>query len=119
MKSLYRSVWAALLTIVLAAGAVSIAGAILAGGQGPAAKAQTQPATLPGCWVQAIDPANSFRNLELKGVSAVGADDVWAVGSYTPENSGSKTFTMHWNGKQWSVVSSPSPGNIANGLTGV
>jgi hypothetical protein len=46
--------------------------------------------------------------LELTGVSAISATDAWAVGYYS-DNGGGKTLTLHWNGKTWAQVKSPSP----------
>jgi len=60
-------------------------------------------------------------DVELNGVTAVSANDVWAVGhsgdpSYIPY----QTLTEHWNGINWSIVSSPSPGTYnGNDLTAV
>ncbi len=45
----------------------------------------------------------------LYSITAVSANNVWAVGSYTfPINGGSVALVEHWNGQQWSVVSTPS-----------
>jgi hypothetical protein len=48
----------------------------------------------------------------LTGVSAVSADDVWAVG-FTNDGNGfqgrSFTLTMHFDGTSWQVVPSPNP----------
>lgn len=44
-------------------------------------------------------------NIELRGIAALAADDIWAVGI----NSG-QTLTIHWDGVRWSVVPSPSVG---------
>src|SRR5205085_9470439 len=45
----------------------------------------------------------------LKRVAAVSATDVWAVGQYRDASTGSDhTLIEHWNGSQWSVVSSPN-----------
>jgi erythromycin esterase-like protein len=49
----------------------------------------------------------------LKAISAVSANDMWAVGS------GQGTLTEHWNGTKWSVVKSPNPGSEFNDLNGV
>jgi hypothetical protein len=46
---------------------------------------------------------------ELYGVDAVSANDVWAVGTSADFGAG-RTLIVHWNGTQWSVVPSPSPG---------
>ena len=52
-------------------------------------------------------PLGSSSN-ELRGVSALAANDIWAVGSLAMGNI-SLTVTEHWNGTQWSAVPSPSP----------
>ena len=48
----------------------------------------------------------------LTSVSAVSANDIWAVGRYGDHDGGplDETLIEHWNGSQWSVVKSPSPG---------
>jgi hypothetical protein len=44
-------------------------------------------------------------------VSAVSANDVWAVGSYLSERRrGNFPLTEHWDGTAWSIVPAPSPG---------
>ncbi len=61
----------------------------------------------------------------LNAVSADGPDDVWAVGTLCPTVSArcafsdESTFVLHWNGKAWAKVSSPSPSTTANFLEGV
>ena len=45
----------------------------------------------------------------LNGVAAISANDVWAVGQYqNPSVQHFNTLTMHWNGTDWTVVSSPN-----------
>ena len=47
----------------------------------------------------------------LGDVSAVSANDVWAVGSYFSERRrGYVPLTEHWDGTAWSIVPAPSPG---------
>lgn len=46
----------------------------------------------------------------LSGVTAVSADDVWAVGDSFPGGSAVHTLVEHWNGTAWTIVPSPSPG---------
>jgi hypothetical protein len=48
-------------------------------------------------------------------VSAIATDDVWAVGSIESTS----TFTMHFNGTEWFLVPSPSPGAGENVLFGL
>lgn len=57
----------------------------------------------------------------LKDVTAVSANDVWAVGMFQNESTDyhqHRTLTLHWDGVAWSVVSSPSPGESGE-LNGV
>jgi hypothetical protein len=56
---------------------------------------------------------------ELWGVTALSAKDVWAVGDFSNSAQGQETLTLHWNGSRWSVVSSPSPSTMGNGLDSV
>jgi len=49
----------------------------------------------------------SNNNVLLLSVSALTAKDVWAVGSYNTSGTTSNTLVEHWNGSQWSIVSSP------------
>src|SRR5215475_1041612 len=58
----------------------------------------------------------------LKGVSAIAADDVWAVGYSASVQDPYQTLTMHWNDTAWWIVDSPNlsfPGayNILNGVS--
>lgn len=69
-------------------------------------------------------PSPNFGSLgnTLYGVSASSSNDAWAVGFYRNDGDSSPTQTLidHWDGKQWNVVSSPSPGaggdNILGGI---
>lgn len=56
-----------------------------------------------------IVPAETL--IGFTGVAVVSADDIWAVGYYfnTIYNSTEHAMIEHWNGKQWSVISSPQP----------
>jgi hypothetical protein len=47
---------------------------------------------------------------ELRSVSAVSANDVWAVGyRYIAPGNISLTLAEHWDGTQWNFVATPSP----------
>jgi len=48
---------------------------------------------------------------QLFGVSAVGTDDVWAVGANIPQSGfvPPQPLIEHWDGSQWTVVASPNP----------
>ena len=75
-----------------------------------------------GSWSVAASPNPAGKpDVELNGVDAISTNDIWAVGhsgdpSYIPY----QTLTEHWNGSNWSIVSSPSPGTYnGNDLYGV
>lgn len=55
----------------------------------------------------------------LSGVTALAANDVWAVGHFTNTGGSAQTLILHWNGKAWKVVSSPNVLSSDNFLTGV
>jgi hypothetical protein len=55
----------------------------------------------------------------LAGVTAIAANNVWAVGSSTTSNFVRQTLIEHWNGRQWSIVASPNVAALDNGLTAV
>jgi hypothetical protein len=54
-------------------------------------------------WSMVTAPSTGQPEDSLNGISALAADDIWAVGS----GSG-KTLAEHWNGSTWSVVASPN-----------
>ena len=58
-------------------------------------------------WTVATTPTLPTSYNELLAVSAVSANDVWAVGS-----SGSETLIEHWDGASWNVVANPNPGTF-------
>ena len=71
-------------------------------------------------WDIVSSPNRSGDTLsQLYSVTAVSANDAWAVGSSLNGNLPSRTLIQHWNGTQWSIVSSPSPDKQFNELRGV
>lgn len=61
----------------------------------------------------------SFENY-LTGVTAVSANNVWAVGYYDNISThGYQSLIEHWNGTRWVVVSSPNLGSGYNQLNAV
>ncbi len=79
----------------------------------------TQAAT-DGSPAPTSGPNPSSTDNELRGVSALSATDVWAVGRYFDERTGIyETLTIHWDGRRWSRFRSPSPSQNANVLNGV
>jgi hypothetical protein len=55
-------------------------------------------------------PKVTGRSSLFFGISASSASDAWAVGERLPDGVTSETLTMHWDGVQWSIVRSPTPG---------
>ncbi|HLJ33213.1 MAG TPA: hypothetical protein VKU38_06160 [Ktedonobacteraceae bacterium] len=55
----------------------------------------------------------------LYGISAISSNDVWAVGDGIPSGGGVYTLIEHWDGSQWSIISSPNPSPDENYLYGV
>ena len=57
--------------------------------------------------------------MPLGGVAAISPTDVWAVGYFMAQLTSPETAVIeHWNGKKWSVVPSPLPGQLS-GLSSV
>jgi len=65
-------------------------------------------------WQIVATPNAVFTANGLVSVIALTATDLWAVGATTdhPTRDTSRTFVVHWNGQQWSVMPSPSPGML-------
>ena len=61
-------------------------------------------------WTVFPAPTPPFSS-KLLGVSAVAANDVWAVGSNAPQSGfvPPQPLIEHWDGSQWTVVPSPNP----------
>lgn len=53
----------------------------------------------------AAGASNSF----LESVACPSADDCWAVGSYVKSSGDTLNQALRWNGRKWSVVSTPDP----------
>ena len=73
-------------------------------------------------WKVISSPSPGVTGNELISVAVVSANDVWAVGDITVSGGATQTLTEHWNGTQWSVVSSPNPSafrNVLNGVTAI
>ncbi len=88
-------------------GAILLLGALALGGtpvparaQGAPPKPSTQPpGTLPGC-VSVVPTWGFYPDVgRLFAVSALTADDVWAVGSV--HLNGTYTMLQHWDGQSW------------------
>ena len=64
-------------------------------------------------------PPGDWVGFVMLGVTAIGPDDVWAVGGYGNRPDTEHAQTLHWNGHKWRRVKSPQPGDDENTLYGV
>jgi hypothetical protein len=73
-------------------------------------------------WTQTAsrNPAPRPLSNMLASVTVISDTDVWAVGNFH-DGTRVRTLTEHWNGRRWSTVASPSPGEGTpfDGLRGV
>ena len=72
-------------------------------------------------WSRVSSPSPGDTGTTLNSVAAVSASDAWAVGSASGEPNGTQTLVLHWNGRTWARVKSPSPGgaDVDDELSGV
>src|SRR6202012_3593680 len=72
-------------------------------------------------WSTVASPDPSKVSNLLYGVTAVSATDLWAAGSEAADASTllSSTLVLHWNGKKWSRVQSPTVSDASTTLYGV
>jgi hypothetical protein len=87
--------------------ALGLVGASLISGLAPARGAAASPTTC--AWNIVSSPNTDMPANVLRGVTAVTANDVWAVGdgSQNPIDPGI-TLIVHWDGSAWSIISSPT-----------
>ena len=72
-----------------------------------------------GCHgVAALPSSIKARDIELEGVAALSACDIWTVGSGQADKAAPRegAVALHWDGKSWHVAAAPSPGG-AGGFT--
>ncbi len=70
-------------------------------------------------WKVISSPNSGSSNNLLYAITATSANNVLAVGQYLNTSGPGEALIEHWNGKQWSVVSSPKTGSASNILLGV
>ena len=71
-------------------------------------------------WKVVASPnVNGSLSNELLGVAAITANNIWAVGDYYNASNTQQTLIEHWNGKSWSIVSSPNVASLFNVLTAI
>ncbi len=62
-------------------------------------------------WSIIPSPNPQLGGNELYDVTALPTGDVWAVGKYPNSTGIVVTLIIHWNGAQWVIIPSPSPGD--------
>jgi hypothetical protein len=72
-------------------------------------------------WTQLLVPQPQGATAAvLSGVDGASPDDVWAVGHYYDyDHRRFLSYVLHWNGTEWSRISSPDPSHSENILNGV
>ena len=71
-------------------------------------------------WKPVRTPAlNTNDNAVFNSVVAFGANDVYAVGYQPATNGAVQTLIEHWDGTNWTVMTSPNPSATGNTLTAV
>jgi len=62
-------------------------------------------------WAPSSLPSQGGGSNDLFGVSAIAANDIWAVGYWRPDNTSARqALAWHWNGAAWSPSFPPSLG---------
>lgn len=70
--------------------------------------------------VSSPDPTNSpCLDSSLRGIAAISASDIWAVGLNDISLGGLDTLTEHWDGTRWKIIGSSNPGNFQDALFAV
>nr|BFE99364.1 hypothetical protein GCM10020241_10400 [Streptoalloteichus tenebrarius] len=70
-----------------------------------------------GPWQPTLTPQGV--GTDLAGVAGWSRNDVWAVGTRSGQDDATWTHAQHWDGREWTVVPSPSPGAWRNELHSV
>lgn len=71
--------------------------------------------------VAGVNPGPATAYNTLRSVTAIAANNIWAVGNYTNAQNGSAVLVERWNGSKWSIVSGANPGTVSDlfGVTAV
>ena len=61
-------------------------------------------------WSIVSSPNPSLTYNSLRGVAAVGTDDVWAVGDFNAPGGNGRTLLLHWDGAAWTQAAGQNSG---------
>ncbi|MHB8596994.1 MAG: hypothetical protein ACYDER_09300 [Ktedonobacteraceae bacterium] len=70
-------------------------------------------------WNIIPSPDEGTTGVQLYGIAAISATNIWAVGSYQDSSFNSYTLAEQWNGATWNIVTSPNGNGQSNVLIGV
>ncbi len=70
-------------------------------------------------WSAVPSPNAGTVSNNLLGLTPIGPNDIWAVGSYINTLGANQTLMLHWNGTAWSLVLPPNGGAGNNALNGI
>lgn len=70
-------------------------------------------------WQRVKSPNIADENNQLTSISALSANDIWAVGTSNGYEGSLLTLAEHWDGSRWSIVHSPDPSRSANALSSI
>lgn len=71
-------------------------------------------------WGIVASPNPGSYESHLYSIKVVAANNIWAVGFFSNNSQGpSQGLVEHWDGRQWSVVTSPNSGLMGNLLIGL
>ena len=55
----------------------------------------------------------------LSSLAVISASNIWAAGGYLSQNATNETLIEHWDGTQWSIITSPNPSTEGNTLDSI
>ncbi|MDQ3929868.1 MAG: hypothetical protein M3328_12085, partial [Chloroflexota bacterium] len=70
-------------------------------------------------WVQMGAPEVDSDYAVLNSISATSETDVWVAGVYRLPNRNNRSLVAHWDGNEWSRITSPGNGATTNNLKSV
>lgn len=70
-------------------------------------------------WTPVSSPSTGGVQAYLNRVAALAANDLWAVGTGYTSSGGAFAVIEHYDGKHWTLATSPNPGQYGSQLSGV
>ncbi len=70
-------------------------------------------------WTVARSQSPGTNGNTLSAITAISANDVWAIGNTNNSSPVTDTLIEHWNGTAWSTVQGQNPGKQSNDLSAI